>query len=88
MQRNTMVKLLSVLAAVTAATSARADYASTVQSLNPVAYWPLDETNQPPPVAFIAQNLGLGGSGFDGFYGIAAFPDAGALVGDTDGGVF
>ncbi len=40
---------------------ARADYPSTVMSLNPVAYYRLNETNQPPP-ADSGTNLGSAGA--------------------------
>src|SRR5215472_7317971 len=46
----------------------RADYQSTVLSFNPVGYWRLSETVQPPP-ANIASNwgtLGTLGTGFPG----------------------
>jgi hypothetical protein len=43
-------------------------YASAVSSLNPAAYWPLDETTPPPFGAYIATNLGTIGTAGNGFY--------------------
>ena len=37
-------------------------------ALNPVAYWPLTETTQPPFGAYIATNLGTAGAAGNGFY--------------------
>ncbi|HEV2318335.1 MAG TPA: hypothetical protein VGV18_01190, partial [Verrucomicrobiae bacterium] len=39
------------------AMTARADYSSGILSLNPVGYWPLNETNAPPQT-FTAKNSG------------------------------
>ncbi|HEV2330214.1 MAG TPA: LamG-like jellyroll fold domain-containing protein [Verrucomicrobiae bacterium] len=52
---------------VMAATSVRADYSAAIMSLNPVAYWPLNETNLPPQT-FLAHNSGTLGSQANGFY--------------------
>lgn len=43
-------------------------YSNAVVALNPVAYWPLGETVQPPFGAYIATNLGTAGVGGNGFY--------------------
>lgn len=62
---------------------ARADYSNAVMSLNPVAYWPLQETNQPP--SDLATNLGSTGAAYDGIYLPGVILGAGsALAGDTD----
>ena len=64
---------------------ARADlsYSNAVAALNPVAYWPLEETNQPP--LNLATNLGTAGAAYNGFYGSGVtLGVAGALGGSTD----
>lgn len=64
---------------------ARADlsYSNAVAALGPVAYWPLQETNQPP--SNFATNLGTAGAAFNGYYGSAVtLGAAGALVGSSD----
>lgn len=49
-------------------------YASAVMALNPIAYWRLNETNQPPPagIATNSGSLGQVGNGFD-FSGVQTF---------------
>ncbi|MGH7972804.1 MAG: LamG domain-containing protein, partial [Limisphaerales bacterium] len=49
-----------------AGSPARADYRSTVLSQNPVGYWPLNETVQPPPQPVYATNLGTFGPAING----------------------
>jgi len=45
-------------------------YASAVQQLNPVGYWPLNETVQPPqPLNLTAVNFGTLGAAGNGYYG-------------------
>jgi Concanavalin A-like lectin/glucanases superfamily/PA14 domain len=80
-----ILKLAGLLALLSgAATALKADYASTVSSYNPVAYWRLGETVQ-PPAANVAVNAGSLGSSALGYYlGAAAHPVTGALVGSTD----
>lgn len=74
---------LAVLLA-SAATSVMADYPTTVSSLNPVAYWRLGETTQ-PPAADVSFNLGSLGDSAVGYYlGTALHPTAGALAGSPD----
>src|SRR5579863_8363877 len=59
--------------AYAAGTSAQAQpsYSNTVMSLSPTAYWPLNETTQPPQVlsSLTAVNLGTLGAAGNGFYG-------------------
>ncbi|HSY16929.1 MAG TPA: LamG-like jellyroll fold domain-containing protein, partial [Candidatus Acidoferrales bacterium] len=43
-------------------------YAYTVRQLNPVAYWPLNETTQPPAGQYIATNSGTLGAAGQGYY--------------------
>ena len=45
---------------------ARGDYAATVLSQGPVAYWRFNETNQPPPQPIMATNLGSLGNSLNG----------------------
>lgn len=74
--------LVALLASVT--TSVMADYPSTVSSLNPVAYWRLGETTQ-PPTADSAINLGSLGNSAIGYYlGTASHPTPGALAAGSD----
>lgn len=54
-------------AVLAAAVTARADYSNTVMTLNPVAYWPLNETAQ-PPAPYLATNSGTIGAEGDGYY--------------------
>jgi hypothetical protein len=59
------------------------NYPTTVESINPVGYWRLSETTQ-PPFGGTAVNLGSLGSGADGTY-IGGTPGVrGALVGSQD----
>ena len=52
---------------VAQAAAAHAPNPNAVLSLNPIAYWRLNETNQPPPadIATNSGSLGAAGSGFD-----------------------
>src|SRR3954468_10578521 len=61
--------VVSMLLVLVAATGARAQtYSNAVMALNPVAYWPLQETTQPPFGAYIATNIGIAGAAGNGFY--------------------
>jgi hypothetical protein len=79
-----MVKQAAMAVAVGAVASAatvHADYASTMTALNPVGYWRLNETTQ-PPAGNVATNLGTLGSAALGFYlNNAAHPWPGAMTG-------
>ena len=69
-----------VALAACASTSVLADYASTVNSLGPVAYWRLNGTTQ-PPLADAAVNAGSLGEAANGFYlGTATHPGPSALT--------
>ena len=73
----------SVILALSAGPTARADYSSTVNSFGPVGYWPLNETNAPP--SNVATNLGtLGATGNGAYGGGITNGIAGALVGSSD----
>jgi hypothetical protein len=81
-------KLLSGLAALFLALItvpiAHADYSNTVMSFNPLGYWRLSQTTQ-PPIADVATNLGtLGTTGFGYYVGNFTRPVTGALVGSPD----
>jgi len=85
--KNSLNFALAALAGLMCTTMARADYSysNAVISLAPVAYWPLNETNQPPAPGNVATNLGTTGSAYDGYYGSGtATGTTGALVGDPD----
>jgi hypothetical protein len=72
------------LAALAAGTTARADYSNTVASFNPVGYWRLNETTQPPP-GDVATNVGyVGATGYGVYLNGATHPTVGALVGSAD----
>ena len=43
-------------------------YSYAVRQLNPVAYWPLNETVQPPAGQYIATNIGTLGAAANGYY--------------------
>lgn len=71
MKRNPYKILLSWLVILSSAIVAHAQsysYSNAVAALNPVAYWPLDETNQGPP-AYVATNSGTLGAQANGYYG-------------------
>jgi hypothetical protein len=74
MNKHSISSLFPLLAIALSTTVARADYSSTVLSLNPAGYWPLNETNQ-PPTAYIAINSGSLGSQGNGYYNNAYYPD-------------
>lgn len=86
MNKNPYKILMSSLMILFSAIIARADnsYSNAVMALNPVAYWPLEETNQPPPRPF-ATNEGTAGSAYNGSYsGIITLGIPGALPGNSD----
>lgn len=80
----TSLTLLTVMAA-----DAQSAYSNAVISLNPVAYWPLQETAQ-PLVADVETNLGSLGAVADGYYSstnaVQGFTP-GAIRGDSDAAV-
>ena len=71
MRKKQILGLAIASLALAAATSGRAQpYSNAVVGLNPVAYWPLNETTQPPnPVSLVASNSGTLGAAVDGYYG-------------------
>lgn len=70
MNKNPYKILMSSLMILFSTIMARADYSysNAVAALNPAAYWPLDETNQ-PPAAYIANNTGTLGAQANAYYG-------------------
>jgi hypothetical protein len=67
MRKQLLLGLTFVSAVLTTVVTARADYSNTVESLAPVAYWPLNETVQ-PPAAYVATNSGTLGAAGGGYY--------------------
>ena len=74
MNKHSFRIMLSALVAFMATFTSRADYSSTIMSFNPVAYWPLNETTQ-PPAAYLATNSGTLGAKASGYYGNMYYPD-------------
>ncbi|HWD92495.1 MAG TPA: DUF2341 domain-containing protein [Verrucomicrobiae bacterium] len=69
MTKRILVSLGSAVLALAAALPTLAQsYSNAVMSLNPVAYWPLNETVQPPFGAYIATNIGTAGAAGNGYY--------------------
>lgn len=69
MRKNIISSLAVAALAFAAGSVAHAQtYSNAVVGLNPVAYWPLTETTQPPFGAYIATNLGTAGAGANGYY--------------------
>src|SRR5690348_14827949 len=71
MQKNVITYIIVGFLTLAAATAIRAQtYSNTVMGLNPVGYWPLNETVQPPqPLNLVAANLGSLGAAGNGYYG-------------------
>jgi len=67
MRKNLLTCMATALLALSAGTTVRAQYSNAVMALNPVAYWPLNETTQ-PPAAFVATNIGTLGAKANGYY--------------------
>ncbi|HEX3799699.1 MAG TPA: LamG-like jellyroll fold domain-containing protein [Verrucomicrobiae bacterium] len=70
-----MRKYLSTCLLITALAggAANAQYSNAVVALSPVAYWPLNETVQ-PPAAFVATNSGVLGAKANGYYNNPYYP--------------
>ncbi|HLX70997.1 MAG TPA: LamG-like jellyroll fold domain-containing protein, partial [Verrucomicrobiae bacterium] len=70
MVANTFGAVTSSVVQVTVAGAAQqTPYASAIHQLNPVAYWPLNETTQPPAGQYIATNSGTAGAAGNAYYG-------------------
>ena len=65
--KKTLIGLVTGSLVLMSTAAAWADYSAGVLSLNPVAYWPLNETNSPPQT-FTAQNYGSLGRAANGYY--------------------
>src|SRR5882757_1830086 len=69
MNKRILVCMASIMLVFMAAREVMAQtYSNAVMALNPVAYWPLTETNQPLAGAYIATNIGTAGAAGNGFY--------------------
>src|SRR5260370_24686080 len=64
MRKESLLVATAALAASLGGLTARAYYSNTVMALNPVAYWPLNETNSPGPGVTTSTNLGTLSSAF------------------------
>jgi hypothetical protein len=86
MRKQYLIPAIAAALTMLTAPASHAGYSNTVMALNPVAYWPLNETTQPPdPVALTASNLGTLGSAQDAtFTGDPVFGYPGALASSTD----
>lgn len=92
---NQSSKLFTVAVAVfalllsAAASHAQSVYSNAVMSLNPVAYWPLQETVQPPRYD-VETNLGSFGSIANAFYSsdVVSHNQPGAVAGDSSVSVY
>ena len=64
--------------------SAVADYSSTLTSLNPLAYWKLNEPAQPAVPTYTMVNSSAAGAALDGlYYGVPTLQAAGAVAGNA-----
>ena len=69
MRNKQLLGLAVVSLALAGATNTQAQpYSNAVMALNPVGYWPLQETTQPPFGYYIATNLGTAGALAQGYY--------------------
>src|SRR4051794_20732294 len=69
MPKNVISSLAAVALALAAGSVAQAQtYSNAVIGLNPVGYWPLTETTQPPFAYYVATNLGTAGAFGNGVY--------------------
>ncbi len=85
--RKHLALVSGVISAFIGLTSAhgQSTFSNSIAALNPVAYWPLNETAAPPTPGLAAANLGTLGAGFNGAYGgNVTLGVPGALAGTTD----
>ena len=77
MKKNVITSIVvGFLTLATGAITQAQTYSNTVAGLNPVGYWPLNETVQPPqPLNLVATNLGTLGAAGNGYYGAWYQPD-------------
>lgn len=80
--------ILIIVMAAQITVDAQSIYSNAVMSLNPVAYWPLQETNQPPDYD-VETNYGSLGSIANAYYSSAAVlhGQPGAIAGGGDSSV-
>src|ERR1700761_950844 len=71
MNKRALLYLVTGVLALVAGTVAQAQsaYFTAVTNLSPAAYWPLNETVQPPNGQYIATNSGTAGAAGNGYYG-------------------
>ena len=88
MHKQIVVPTLCSLLSLVLATAVQAQsFFHAVTNLNPVGYWPLNETTAPPASKPAAVNAGTLGAADNGTYSDGAIPGvAGALAGDSEGG--
>jgi len=67
MRKQLLLGLIFLITIIATSINARADYSNSVVSLSPVAYWPLNETVQ-PPAPYWAVNSGSLGAAGNGYY--------------------
>ena len=69
MRNKILIHAAAVSLALLAGTATQAQtYSNAVMALNPVGYWPLSETTQPPFGYYVATNLGSAGAVAPGYY--------------------
>ncbi|HTB85183.1 MAG TPA: DUF2341 domain-containing protein [Candidatus Sulfotelmatobacter sp.] len=71
MNKRVLISMMVGALALTTRIEAQAQspYFNAVTNLGPVAYWPLNETTQPPAGQYIATNSGSVGTAGNGYYG-------------------
>ncbi|MGO8926101.1 MAG: LamG-like jellyroll fold domain-containing protein [Limisphaerales bacterium] len=87
MRKQSLVPAIAAALTMLAAPASHAAYSNAVIALNPVAYWPLSETTQPPAglISVTGTNYGsLGDSLNSTFIGDTVFGYPGALASGTD----
>src|SRR6266436_559897 len=85
MRKESLLVATAALVAFAGVPTARGDYSNTVMALNPVAYWPLNETNAPAGGVTTATNLGTLGSAFNAiFQGNVTFGVHGVIASEAD----
>src|SRR4051794_10705084 len=78
------LKTLLLMLLFTSAWAVRGDFSNTIQSFHPIAYWPLNETNQPPLQSLTETNLGTLGLAGNGKHVGLVLSTPGALPGDSN----
>ena len=76
---NSYGAVTSSVVQLTVSPATSSTYATAVRNLNPAAYWPLNETTQPPFGTYIATNIGTAGAAGNGYYETWFQPVTGAF---------